>query len=236
MSTNLKPFFCYYGGKWRAAPHYPHPRHETIIEPFAGAAGYSTRHPQHKVQLYDTDPTIVSVWEYLIRATESEILGLPDVFDEIPQHLPQEAKWLIGFWLNKGTTRPSKTPSAWMRGGTHADSFWGPAIRARLAGQVGVIRHWQVSERSYKDVEQQEATWFVDPPYSGTAGRHYRHNSIDFAALGAWCKDLKGQVIVCENQGATWLPFQPFKETKANESRTGGKRSAEVVWLSRPSP
>lgn len=236
MSTNLKPFFCYYGGKWRAAPHYPHPRHETIIEPFAGAAGYSTRHPQHKVQLYDTDPTIVSVWEYLIRATESEILGLPDVFDEIPQHLPQEAKWLIGFWLNKGTTRPSKTPSAWMRGGTHADSFWGPAIRARLAGQVGVIRHWQVSERSYKDVEQQEATWFVDPPYSGTAGRHYRHNSIDFAALGAWCKDLKGQVIVCENQGATWLPFQPFKEIKANESRTGGKRSAEVVWLSRPSP
>jgi len=33
----LKPFWQYYGGKWRAAPHYPKPRHDTIVEPFAGA-------------------------------------------------------------------------------------------------------------------------------------------------------------------------------------------------------
>ncbi len=37
--TDLKPFFCYFGGKWRAAPHYPTPKHAEIVEPFAGAAG-----------------------------------------------------------------------------------------------------------------------------------------------------------------------------------------------------
>jgi len=43
--SGLRPFWRYYGGKWRAAPSYPSPRCETIIEPFAGAAGYSLRYP-----------------------------------------------------------------------------------------------------------------------------------------------------------------------------------------------
>lgn len=40
----LRPFFTYFGAKWRAAPHYPPPTHPTVIEPFAGAAGYALRH------------------------------------------------------------------------------------------------------------------------------------------------------------------------------------------------
>jgi hypothetical protein len=36
--VSLRPFWRYYGGKWRAAPRYPRPTHDTIIEPFAGAA------------------------------------------------------------------------------------------------------------------------------------------------------------------------------------------------------
>ena len=37
------PFFCFYGGKWRAAPHYPRPAFTSVVEPFASAAGYATR-------------------------------------------------------------------------------------------------------------------------------------------------------------------------------------------------
>jgi hypothetical protein len=37
----LKPFFNYYGGKWRVARRYAPPEHDLIIEPFAGAAGYA---------------------------------------------------------------------------------------------------------------------------------------------------------------------------------------------------
>ena len=31
----MKPFFTYFGGKYRVAPKYPSPLHETLIEPIA---------------------------------------------------------------------------------------------------------------------------------------------------------------------------------------------------------
>jgi hypothetical protein len=39
MSTHriTGPFWRYYGGKYRAAPLYPAPRHKTIVEPLAMA-------------------------------------------------------------------------------------------------------------------------------------------------------------------------------------------------------
>jgi hypothetical protein len=42
--VNLKPFFCFYGGKWRVAPHYPAPEHTMVVEPFAGASGAGLLH------------------------------------------------------------------------------------------------------------------------------------------------------------------------------------------------
>jgi len=231
----LKPFFTFYGGKWRAAPHYPQPTHSVIVEPFAGAAGYSVRNPDRNVRLYDVDPVIVGVWSYLIRATEAEILALPDVsaegVDALPSAVPQEARWLIGFWLNKGSSRPCRTPSAWMRGGTAASSFWGPSIRERIASQVSSIRHWQMIHCSYADIPVAEsATWFVDPPYNNKAGSNYKCSDVDYSHLAGWCQGLPGQVVVCENAGADWLPFREFRDIKANPSARGGKVSKEVIW------
>ena len=56
--------------------------------------------------------------------------------------LPQEAKWLIGFWLNGGVSAPCKRPGAWMREGLRPNSKWGPVVRDLLASQVDRIRHW----------------------------------------------------------------------------------------------
>jgi hypothetical protein len=206
--------------------------HGTIVEPFAGAAGYATRHHARRVRLFDVDPVIVGVWSYLIRVSSSEVLALPDIgADGIPDTLPQEARWLIGFWLNKGNTHPSKTPSAWMRAGTHLNSFWGNAIRQRIASQVDSIRHWTITQTSWADLDTTTtATWFVDPPYQCKAGRHYSHDTVDFPALGAWCQRLHGQVIVCEQDGADWLPFTHHKIIKANPSNHGGKQSSEAIW------
>ena len=36
-----------------------------------------------------------------------------------------------------------------------------------------------------------------------------------------------GQVIVCENEGADWLPFSPLADVKATRPNS---RSIEVVW------
>lgn len=232
---SLKPFFTYYGGKWRAAPKYETPKHDQIIEPFAGAAGYSVRHYRHNCVLADSDPVIAGLWAFLIEAKRSDIESLPllgpdDSLDNFGQ-LSDDEKSLIGFWLNKGCSAPRKSPSSWMRSGINQSSFWGEVVRERIASQVGLISHWEVHCRSWEDCCDIEGTWFIDPPYA-KAGKHYRHGSsgIDYASLGDWCKGRRGQVIVCENEGADWLPFRAFADIKASESRNGGKVSKEVVW------
>lgn len=239
----LKPFFSFYGGKWRTALRYPPPQHEMIVEPFAGSAGYSVRYFDRKIRLVDVDPVIVGVWDYLIHAKPEEILILPERVEHVDDvRGPQEARWLIGFWLNKGTAAPCKTPSHWMRhsltgaykesGGSGASNWWGTVIRERVASQVESIRHWRVAVGSYMEVPNPTATWFIDPPYSGSVGRRYTHHSIDYGVLATFSRGRAGQVIVCENDGASWLPFRPFLRAKASPGRQ--KRtwhSAEAIWI-----
>lgn len=229
----LRPFFSYYGGKWRDTPRlYPEPRYSTVVEPFAGSAGYSLRYPQNQVVLYEIDPIVVEVWRYLINAPEQEILSIPDVpmsggLESLG--LIQEQEWLVGFWLNRGVASPRKTPSRWMRDGIRPGSFWGERVRTTIAAQQKYIRHWTIIEKSYRECPiDLEATWFVDPPYQH-AGQYYRFGSgqIDYHDLGAWVHSLKGQVMVCENDTATWLPFVSVGRTKTTRN---GKRSAEAYW------
>lgn len=229
------PFFTFYGGKWRAAPRYPDPIHDFIIEPFAGAAGYAIRNHTKKVILIEKDPVIAGLWRYLIKATADEIEALPLIkMDQSVDDLDVcwEAKVLIGFWLNKGSAGPRKSPGAWMREGLRPKSFWGPEIRKRISGQVSGISHWVCLEGDYTEAPDLRATWFIDPPYS-EAGRIYRCSStqIDYRRLGEWCRDRDGQVIVCENDGATWLPFKPFMAIKSTEGKRGKATSLESIWL-----
>lgn len=228
---NLKPFFCFYGGKWRAAPRYPAPEGDLLIEPFAGAAGYAVRHHERQVVLYEADPVLAGVWDYLINVDPDEVRALPLDFGSVDDLLiPQEAKWLIGFWLNKGAAQPCKTPSAWMRLGTHVNSYWGATIRDRIANQVGAISHWKIHNASYEDAPDVSATWFVDPPYE-KAGKHYRFRDIDYQALATWCRARRGLTIVCENSGATWLPFQDNHTAKSTPGARGKGYSREAVWI-----
>lgn len=232
----LRPFFGYYGGKWRdAIKLYPPPNHDTIIEPFAGSAGYALRYASHKIILCELDPALAEVWRYLQKAKPAEILALPDVppggtVDDL--NICPEARWLIGFWLNRGVSAPRKRPSKWMRDGIRPGSFWGQKVRERIANQVNAIRHWEILNRSYTDCPTpKNATYFIDPPYQA-AGSHYRFGSdlIDYDALSRWCKKLHGQVIVCENEGATWLPFRELASVKTTRAQ---RRSKEVYWLNK---
>lgn len=231
----LRPFFGYYGGKWRdAIKHYPAPEHEVIVEPFAGSAGYALRYADRRVVLCDKDPVIAGVWRYLVRATRKEIERIPDLgpgesVDDLK--IPEEARCLVGFWLNRATSRPRKSPSRWMRDRIRPGSFWGERVRRTIATQVDAIKHWEVYECEYEECPVVgPATWFIDPPYQA-AGRHYRHGSddLDFENLGRWCRSREGQVIVCENAGATWLDFRELADVKTTRAK---RRSKEVVWIS----
>lgn len=230
MSARLRPFFPFYGSKWRSVPMYPPPAHSFVIEPFCGSAGYATYHNPPRVGLVDADPVIVGVWSYLIRATRREILALPDleVGEDVQSclSLSQEAQWLIGFWLNRGSAVPKRRRTAYSARTDKAQLNWGQRARERIATQVEQIRHWRVVCASYADVPNLEATWFIDPPYVDR-GRYYRINDVDHDAVGVWCRERRGLAIACENLGASWLPFESLATVKSSRGV-----SREVVWIS----
>lgn len=240
MPKRLPRMMMYFGSKCRMAAKYPEPLHDKIIEPFAGGAGYSLLHYRRKVKLYEKSPQVVAVWKFMIESGPEDILALPivepgEVVSDMG--LPMGAEYLIRSWLDiytGGTTARDKRLNWSLK--TWPDvpvNFWGKKCRQRIADHVQYLDHWECEHvDDYSEIPNQEATWFIDPPYQDQ-GKHYKYASkdIDFDALGEWCKSRDGQVIVCENDGADWLPFVRHCE-QAGVSYTDKKRkrSVEVIY------
>ncbi len=231
----MKCFFSYYGSKWRIALKYPHPKYPIVIEPFAGGSGYSVRWYDRDVVLTDLNPRIVGTWDYLIKVTPAEVMRLPvNVLDvrELPDSVCQEARWLIGWNMNHVRTEPGGKRDHWCV--IHADSHWGSVVRSRIAWQVRYIKHWKIRLASYESVGNQEATWFVDPPYNDEDSSHYSFSEVNYGRLSRWCRERNGQVIVCEQDGANWLPFRNHVSAKSKFTGFDGgrdRRTQEVIWM-----
>lgn len=233
----LRPFFSYYGSKWRLAPLYPSPEYETVIEAFAGSAGYATLYPQKRVWLFDINPVIVGVWDFLIKAPSREITKLPVVFDHVDDLIiPQEAKWFLGFWITKAVASPRKQFSKWVRDYPKESGGWAETTRSVIAAQQQHIRHWKVMCGTYDSIPPGRATYFIDPPYQRRIqGKHYPYNDVDYSMLSACCKHFAqyGQVIACEEETADWLPFVPLRKVEGrNQTQGPGSRNyTEVVCV-----
>ena len=230
--ASTRPFIAYYGSKWRLARSgaYPPPLYDRIVEPFAGGAGYSLYWPDLEVTLVDRDAELAAAWRWLIAARAKEICNLPllepgQTRDDVRWPC-EEAKLFVGYWLSPGSAYSCNRLTSW------ADydkaSVWCERTRDALAAQIHLIDHWQIIEGDYASAPSQSATWFIDPPYQGRPGSHYRHGSgkIDYEALASWCHGRQGQVIVCESSDATWLDFEPL----CSQWGTRG-RSEEAIAL-----
>jgi len=216
--------FSYYGSKSRIARFYPAPKHDILIEPFAGSARYALEHWQKDVWLYDVNPKIVAVWQYLIAATERDILGLPDmvVGQTIPVSLSDAERWLMGFCIGRGDHSPRQKAGQW----NSWISDGHQASRKRIAETVCRVKHWHIEQASYDSLPNGKATWFIDAPYE-CGGSRYDYTGINYEHLGNWCKERQGQTIVCEAEGAQWLPFKPFRTQSTGYGTT---QHSEVVW------
>ena len=201
---------------------YPPPKYKKIIEPFAGSGRYSLKYWKNDILLVDKYPVIVEVWNYLKNATESDIKGLPklDTGQTIDDYnLSDIERKFMGFMVQDGTTGMRKTASYFAV--KRMDSKFNFIIE-----NLHKIKHWEIKLASYDELENIEATWFIDPPYE-FGGHEYKcsNKNIDFLKLGNWCKERNGQAIVCENTKASWLPFKPMAEMQGTMFKT-----TEAIW------
>ena len=226
--------FPYFGRKKRLAPMYPSPEHDYIIEPFAGSAGYSIAkdHWQKKVILVENNPDVVRLWRWLLdpATTTRTILEMPEISQgdslDIFGSRGSPPRMLVE---SVGASKDPryKTASGWMA------RDW-VKIRNRVAGDLHKIKHWVILEGDYSAIPNLRATWFIDPPYQRMMKEYeskpYASQDLDYKALGNWCQQRRGQVIVCEQYGANWLPFRPLKEIKT----ISNNRKIEAVWINPP--
>lgn len=231
---DLKTFFTYFGAKYRSGRSYPPPKYSLIIEPFAGAAGYSTRYHNRDIILSDIDPVITGIWEYLVGSNRDDILGLPLLgrwrsLNDYPD-LDVRARNLISFWLWKGSPKAKHQEIGKWWG---VKGIWSSRTRERIANQIRFIKHWRIMSVGYDLLPSSlEATWFIDPPYQSQKLKVYKKSTISYMHLARFCKSLKGQVIVCEQEGADWLDFRPHKSVQGayNISNKRARYSREVIW------
>ncbi len=219
----------YYGSKAKIAGQYPKPTKDKIIEPFAGTAQYALKYFDRDIELYDKYELIVNLWKWLQKCSPKDITSLPHLkagesVDDYEWDC-DEAKHLIGFIISGGATQPKKSVTKWkavIRPNTQNYK------KNLISSNLYKIRHWNIECKSYEEINNQEATWFIDPPYE-EGGIYYRHSSknIDFNHLSEWCREREGEVIVCEKQGASWLPFEPLTEVKGLKAQS----FQEAVWL-----
>ena len=219
--------WSYYGRKTKVINKYPEPIHNTIIEPFAGTAVYSLHKDNWNKQviLIEKYDVIVDLWHYLQRASEEDILSLPDMSCgeslDIHTQLSKEERYLIGFAINEGSANPKVTASK-------KPSFnnWNKN-KPKIAANLHKIKHWDIRQGEYdefEDVNNLKATWFIDPPYQN-GGQYYRHKFSDYDKLADYCKTRNGQIIVCENTKADWLDFKPLVEMQGQLHKT-----TEAIW------
>ena len=223
---------------------YPPPTHDLIIEPFAGSAAYAwywASRANHSVWINELDPRTHSIWDFLINDSEA----LEKVRRYVPEKVvagmkcadivPPEEHGLLELCrceANQGTQGGK---------GVH-DQITGMGakcwkIRRKMEEVIPVVSKWMLTQWDYQQVTnedaygQTKATWFIDPPYANPAGKRYRQSGIDYATLAAYCQSRKGQVIVCENLGADWLPFEPFDHKRVSiRSRYQKADAQEVIY------
>lgn len=218
--------WSYYGAKTNIIKHYPKPMHSKIIEPFAGSARYALRFFDRDILLVDKYDVVINVWKWLQKCSENDILKLPrlragDRFENVSFDC-DEAKMFYGFTCGFSSAVPRNVVSPRLNARPNQINY----NLKNIARNLFKIRHWEIRLGCYQEINNDTATWFIDPPYQ-VGGQFYKESNknIDFESLGKWCNSRNGQVIVCEKMGANWLDFKPLV---TQQTKNGVQE--EAIW------
>jgi site-specific DNA-adenine methylase len=231
--------FSYYGAKSKLLDCYPAPKHDLIIEPFAGGACYSLRHGEGRsVWLNDLDPGVFAMWTFIRDAVPEWLARIPDRVEPgqrastLVAGAPAALVSILQAEANQGTQGARGVHDQVTSMGAKC---W-PRIKDKLQWAHEKVQGWQITNLPYELVGAmhlegyQRATYFIDPPYDNPAGRRYRQQVVDYNALAQWTLARKGQIIVCENVGAQWLPFEPLVTRRGIRSRYQRSNASEAIY------
>jgi hypothetical protein len=233
--------FSYYGSKSKVSGRYPAPRHGLIIEPFGGSAAYAWRHHVGRdVWVNELDDVTFAMWRFLqsaeaadvLRSLPSEIRKGQTIAEVIPDGAHPGLAGLIRAELSRGTAGRRDIPSRATAFGAY---YYWPRLAPKFLIVAARVAGWKITNFDYIDIPNLTATWFIDPPYNNPAGRRYRQSDLDYSVLADWARERNGQVMVCENAGATWLPFLPLTPGRIGR-QTQTTNTGEVLWERLESP
>lgn len=235
----IGPLFKWFGSKWQSAKRYPSPEHDTIIEPFAGSAGYACNFAEKRVFLWDADDNVRDLWLWLLFVANESLIrtipvGEPAGTDIRELGLSWGQSLLLKHWQRTNNVGDCWTISPW----GHLPGQWTESTRARVAEEVYAIKHWRLDQPPAEKV----GTWFIDPPYK----YNYRYRRdlppFDHQGLADMVRRIhpSSQIIVCEaacpKTGAIpqYLPFRPnHSSVTSRRKATQNHHSAELIWTNR---
>lgn len=215
--------FPYFGRKQAIVAAYPPPLYDVIVEPFAGSMSYACHHRPTSAIGVEADSEVVDLWHRLLGMSRDEIAAMREpevgtVSTDLLVRLCAYSDHSISSPALKVTPKMARV--------------WRQMRRVLITDHEWARRSVGVSLGSFADAPDVEATWFVDPPYqvyAGTKRGGYRIGAdrLDFGQLAEWVRTRRGQVVVCEQAGADWLPFSPLRSVRS----ASNARSTEVVWF-----
>jgi len=230
--NKFKVGFSYYGGKGKLSSQYPKPKYDRIVEPFAGGAAYSFLHYKHDVVLYEIDPEVVEMLKFLRDGDINIINRIPDkvkkgdnvydIMDKMNCEIPIALKNILISSTNLGTFGTKNHPKMITQ---FAAGDWERNTKRKLLYWNCRIKHWKIRNNPYEQMKmyKSNSTFFIDPPYSNKAGKLYKYSNIDYDHLKEWISKLKGQIIICENKGSTWIDGRVIKKNTGFSNTNAGK-------------
>ena len=167
------PLFKWFGSKWSASKHYPRPLYDTIVEPFAGGAGYALRYADKRVVLAETNTHLLRLWRWIIDdASKEDVLDIPlglRVGEDIRTiGLSDGQALLLKHWQRTNNVGDCWTISPW----GNSPGQWTANTRARVADEIQAVKRtlilfehgewecWCCDREGYESVSSD----YVGPP------------------------------------------------------------------------